>query len=69
MNKNLELNSALAYIKNKSKVAAVDALAASSKKVGIETTQQNWKVLQVSIEAAIDQAVNDSHNAFASLLK
>ena len=69
MNKNLELNSALAYVKNKSKVAAIDALAASSKKAGIETTQQNWKVLQVSIEAAIDQAVNDSHNAFASLLK
>ena len=69
MNKNLELNSALAYVKNKSKVAVVDALAASSKKAGIETTQQNWKVLQVSIEAAIDQAVNDSHNAFASLLK
>ena len=69
MNKNLELNSALAYIKNKSKVAAIDALAASSKKAGIETTAQNWGMLQSAIEQAIEQAVNDSHNAFASLLK
>ena len=69
MNKNVELATALSYIKNQLKVSLTDALASTTKEVGMETTADNWNKIRFAIESAVDITINDSHNAFNSLLK
>ena len=69
MNKNVELATALSYVKENLKVAVTDAIANSTKEMGVETTADNWRKIRYALEAAIDTSVNNSHPAFGSLLK
>ena len=69
MNKNLELATALSYVKEQLKVSVTDAVAHSTKQVGVETTADNWRRIRHALEVAIDNTVNDSHKAFRSLVK
>jgi len=69
MNKNVELATALSYVKEKLKVSVTDAIANSTKQVGVETTAENWRKIRVALETAIESTVNDSHGAFGTLLK
>jgi len=69
MNKNVELATALSYVKEKLKISVTDAIANSTKQVGVETTAENWRKIRAALEVAIESAVNDSHGAFGTLLK
>jgi len=69
MNKNVELATALSYVKEKLKVSVTDAIAESTKLTGVETTAENWGRIRYALETAIEITVNDSHGAFRSLLK
>ena len=69
MNKNVELATALSYVKENLKVAVTDAIATSTKELGVETTADGWRRIRHALEAAIDASVNNSHAAFGSLLK
>jgi hypothetical protein len=69
MNKNVELATALSYIKEQLKLSVTDAIANSTKELGVETTAGNWRKIRASLESAIDITVNNSHNAFRSLVK
>ena len=69
MNKNVELATALSYVKEQLKVSVTDAIAESTKAAGVETTAKNWSRIRYALETAIEATVNDSHRAFHSLLK
>lgn len=69
MNKNVELATALSYVKEQLKVSVIDAIANTTKETGVETTADNWNKIRFSLEAAIDNTVNNSHKAFRSLTK
>mgnify|MGYP003628602636 FL=1 len=69
MNKNIELATALSYVKEKLKVSVTDAVAASTQRAGVETTAENWRKIRSEVETAIENTVNDSHRAFGTLLK
>ena len=69
MNKNVELATALSYVKENLKVAVTDAIANSTKEMGVETTADNWRKIRYALEAAIDTSINSSHAAFRPLLK
>ena len=69
MNKNVELATALSFVKDQLKVSVTDAIAETTKSAGMETTAENWRRIRHAIEQSIEVAVNDSHNAFRSLVK
>ena len=69
MNKNVELATALSYVKEKLKVSVTDAVATSTQRAGVETTAENWRKIRFEVETAIENTVNDSHRAFGTLLK
>jgi|TARA_R110000824_G_scaffold380399_1_gene572779 hypothetical protein len=69
MNKNVELATALSYVKEQLKISVVDAVATSTKQVGVETTADNWKKIRYALEIAVDNTVNNAHNAFRALVK
>ena len=69
MNKNVELATALSFVKDKLKVSVSDAVANSTKTAGVETTAENWRKIRYAIEQSIENAVNESHGAFRSLVK
>jgi len=69
MNKNVELATALSYLKEQLKISVTDAVANSTKELGVETTADNWRKIRSSLDGAIDITINNSHNAFRSLVK
>ena len=69
MNKNVELATALSFVKDQLKVSVTDAVAETTKNAGIETTADNWSRIKFAIEQSIETAVNDSHTAFRSLVR
>ena len=69
MNKNVELATALSFLKDKTRIAVVDALAEATKQIGVETTADGWKSIRAALEFAVDNSVNNSHGAFRQLLK
>ena len=69
MNKNVELATALSFMKERLKISVVDTIANTTKRIGVETTAENWAKIRQTVEEAIENAVNDSHGAFRSLVK
>ena len=69
MNKNVELATALSFVKDKLKISVIDAVAQTTERVGVQTSSDNWRRIRNAIEEAIENSVNGSHGAFRSLVK